>query len=704
MRTYHVRKIKLSIGASIIRCLATYLFLLLAHSLFAQCPPPIYFKSGETFSLAVPNTFNNVQWQVDNGSGFTNIVGATGYSYTVNQPGTYRYLANNAVGCTTGECCPAVFKLCPNPATYALCTGETYTLTAQSGITNIQWQKDTGTGYANIAGATSTTYTVTTIGKYRYIAKDANGCAMELCCPFEIIQGTGCCPAPVTYALCTGETYTLTAQSGINNIQWQKDTGTGYINIAGATSTTYTVTTIGKYRYTAKDANGCTMELCCPFEIIQGTGCCPSPVTYALCTGETYTLTAQSGITNIQWQKDTGTGYANIAGATSTTYTVTTIGKYRYTAKDANGCVITQCCVFDIIQGTGCCPSPVTYALCAGESYTLTTQSGVTNVQWQKNAGTGYIDIAGATNATYIATTIGQYKYTAKDANGCVITQCCVFNIIQGTGCCPAMNYELCAGESYTLTAAQSGITNIQWQKDTGAGYTNIAGATNLTYIATTIGKYRYTAKDANGCAVTQCCIFDIIAGTCLIVTFDRGDLPDATANTTADDYQTTMANNGPAHQIIPGLKLGATIDGEPDGQPTATANGDGADEDGIQGLTATTQFTANTTVRLPLFVTNLTGNIAYLSAWIDWNGDGDFADVGEQVVNLNDTTPFPANLTINIPATAQQGRALGFRVRLSNTNNMTPYGLVNSGEVEDYLMTIKCPTAVCLPMTFTKN
>jgi len=34
--------------------------------------------------------------------------------------------------------------------------------------------------------------------------------------------------------------------------------------------------------------------------------------------------------------------------------------------------------------------------------------------------------------------------------------------------------------------------------------------------------------------------------------------------------------------------------------------------------------------------------------------------------------------------------------VRLSNTDNMTPYGQVSSGEVEDYMLGIECPQAVC--------
>ena len=59
---------------------------------------------------------------------------------------------------------------------------------------------------------------------------------------------------------------------------------------------------------------------------------------------------------------------------------------------------------------------------------------------------------------------------------------------------CPTTTYPLCSGESYTLTA-QTGLTNIQWQMDNGAGYMAIAGANGNTYVATSVGKYRYLAK-----------------------------------------------------------------------------------------------------------------------------------------------------------------------------------------------------------------
>ncbi len=184
--------------------------------------------------------------------------------------------------------------------------------------------------------------------------------------------------------------------------------------------------------------------------------------------------------------------------------------------------------------------------------------------------------------------------------------------------------------------------------------------------------------------------------GSCL---YDFGDLPDQTSAAAANDYQTLLDNNGPRHLIDTNLILGIEIDAEVEGQPDMLANGDGVDEDGI-AIFSSLDLMPGTTLRLPLVVNNNTGDTAHLEAWIDWNGDGDFS-AGEKAADEASTTNFPSYLEIAIPANALLNVPLGFRIRLSNTNNMTPYGKVSSGEVEDYLLLVACPQNNCLPLNY---
>lgn len=163
--------------------------------------------------------------------------------------------------------------------------------------------------------------------------------------------------------------------------------------------------------------------------------------------------------------------------------------------------------------------------------------------------------------------------------------------------------------------------------------------------------------------------------------TFDFGDAPDS--------YGTTLAKDG-ARSLAVGIHLGATRDTEPDGQPTADATGDGADEDGVTFLTPLVpgrEFKVNFTVTNPI-----NSNGGFVNLFVDWNQDGDFADTGE-VVLINGTS-FPGQdniFTRTVPADAKPGvtfaRAIVTHQSLPGTPTATGYQ--PNGEVEDYRITI---------------
>ncbi len=192
------------------------------------------------------------------------------------------------------------------------------------------------------------------------------------------------------------------------------------------------------------------------------------------------------------------------------------------------------------------------------------------------------------------------------------------------------------------------------------------------------------------------------------LITREFGDGPD-TYGTTDDS-----PGDGPVHVLNPNLKLGACADGDPDGQPDpmaglmtggddnnggaaidGTASTCGDDEDGIMlvsplvpGSTATIMVTAM----------NMLGSNAVLQGWVDYNGDGDFADANEALVftNVNGgTVPSPAGLngaklTFVVPAGATfTGGNAFMRFRISPAGGLTPNGPENMpfpiGEVEDY-------------------
>jgi hypothetical protein len=159
----------------------------------------------------------------------------------------------------------------------------------------------------------------------------------------------------------------------------------------------------------------------------------------------------------------------------------------------------------------------------------------------------------------------------------------------------------------------------------------------------------------------------------------DFGDAPSS--------YPTTLAQNGARHTAT-GPTLGATRDTEADGQPSADASGDGADEDGVTFLSP---FVANGTALIRVSVQNAPAN-AKLDAWIDWNHDGDWADAGEQIAaNLSVAASDNNYLVLSVPAAASVNAitATFARFRLSTAGNLAVTGQAADGEVEDYALSL---------------
>ena len=165
---------------------------------------------------------------------------------------------------------------------------------------------------------------------------------------------------------------------------------------------------------------------------------------------------------------------------------------------------------------------------------------------------------------------------------------------------------------------------------------------------------------------------------------FDFGDAP--------DNFGTTVANNGARHTPS-GPLLGSERDIEGDGQPSADATGDDAnntgsadDEDGVTFSTiAVGQLDAAVTVAV-------SGGPALLDAWIDFNNDGTFDTLSEQIATSESLVAGNNQVLFGVPAGAVSGQALNARFRLSTAGGLGPRGSAADGEVEDHTVTLAAP------------
>ncbi len=153
----------------------------------------------------------------------------------------------------------------------------------------------------------------------------------------------------------------------------------------------------------------------------------------------------------------------------------------------------------------------------------------------------------------------------------------------------------------------------------------------------------------------------------------DFGDAP--------PPYPTLLADNGARHRIVPGIHMGAGVDPEPDGQPSPHADGDDLngmdDEDGVTLLNLWSPGgVGELEVAVPV--------AGFLQAWIDFNGDGDWDDPGEQVIIDAAITPPARGFAIPIPPTVTNAAVMA-RFRFSTSPRIGVRGLANDGEVEDH-------------------
>ncbi len=168
----------------------------------------------------------------------------------------------------------------------------------------------------------------------------------------------------------------------------------------------------------------------------------------------------------------------------------------------------------------------------------------------------------------------------------------------------------------------------------------------------------------------------------------DYGDLP--------SPYPNTVANNGARHYIVAnGAYLGAGVDPELDGLPDNLARGDDLnasdDEDGVQLLTPLIPG-QNAVIRITA------GTAGYLSAFIDWDGNGTLDTV--TLVSATGPTTLTGgvigdkalaqgvyDLTVSVPSNASGVMPARFRyTNASGQGGNSTTGLADTGEVEDYI------------------
>ncbi len=506
--------------------------------------------SNETVPAGQPVTFTaaakgtptpTVQWQVssNNGSTYTNILGATSATYTfstlADQTGNlYRAVFTNSAGTTDSNPGTLTCNIFPvvtsNPASQTVNVGQSVTLTAAVAAiptAAVQWQVSTNDGgtYSNISGAIATSYSFAAAAnesgdEYRAAFTNSLGTAYSNPATLTVNPVPQVTTNPASQTINAGLTVSFTAaatSTSTPSVQWQVSTNGGgtYSNISGATSTTYSFITMAvqtgdMYRAVFTNSAGGTADTSpATLTVNPVPQVTLNPVSQAVNAGQSVTLTAAaigSPTPTVQWMVKASnatpsTPYTSIPGATSTTYTFTATAAesgnmYAALFTNSLGIAYTNPAALTVNATPVVTLNPVNQAVPAGQPVTFTaaTSTSAATVQWQvsTNNGSSYSNISGATSATYTFSTLANqtgnlYRAAFSNAAGTTYTNpatltCNIFPVVLTN----PVSQSVAAGQSVTLSATVAAIpaATVQWQVSTNQGstYTNIPGATSAAY------------------------------------------------------------------------------------------------------------------------------------------------------------------------------------------------------------------------------
>ena len=435
----------------------------------------------------------------------------------------------------------------------------TATLTDPDGsITNRTWQwassSDGESGWTNISGATSATYTVVAADLGYFLRATANyddgegadKSALGVTSAAVVEDDDGSVTlSPSSPSVGDRVTATLTdPDGGVTEAIWQwaySSNGTSnWTDIAGATSRTYTV---------VSDDLGSYLQATVSYDDAAGAGKIAEAITAAAITADddgsvalsptgpsdgdrvTARLTdPDGGVTGVTWTWASSpnglSGWRDILNATSATYTpvTTDVGRYlRATATytDAAGPgksaeAVTAAAITADDDGSVAL-SPTGPSVGDRVTARLTDpDGGVTGVTWtwasSPNGLSGWRDILNATSATYtpVTTDVGRYlrataTYTDAVGPGKSAESLPSSPIIaddDGVVTLSPSAPEHGAMITATLDDPDSGVTGVTWQwarsADGQTGWIAINGATSATYtpVVANVGSYfRATAR-----------------------------------------------------------------------------------------------------------------------------------------------------------------------------------------------------------------
>lgn len=361
---------------------------------------------------------------------------------------------------------------------------------------------------------------------------------------------------PVNTAACLGSntSFTLASTGTATSFIWQVNTGSGWTFLTnGSTYNNVTTNTLNiasvtmamdGYQYRCLVMGVCTPDdtsAVVTLTINTLPDITADPVASTICAGNntSFAVTATGTNAAYQWQVNTGSSWANITNtgvytnATTNTLNITaaTAGMNTYQYR----CIVSGACAPNdtsaavaltvntpAVIGT----EPSNRTICDADNTTFAvaaTGSGLA-YQWQVNDGSGWADISNtgvyttATTNTLTITgaTVGMttYQYRCIVSGTCANDTSAEVTLVVNTPAAvtsQAVAQTICAGDntSFNIVASGTGLT-YRWQVNTGSGWSNVSNGgvysnattttLNITAATASMNTYQYRCRISNGC------------------------------------------------------------------------------------------------------------------------------------------------------------------------------------------------------------
>ncbi|MEP7116740.1 MAG: hypothetical protein ABI880_04120 [Acidobacteriota bacterium] len=382
------------------------------------------------------------------------------------------------------------------PANQSVIAGSpaTFTVTATA-ATSYKWQRFNSGAWADIAGATNSSYTLTADTavngvQFRVIVSDGSNSVTSSPATLTVTVAIVTAsiqtePQNVAVTEGTDASFTVGAGGTAPTLRWQvSPDGTTWADVPGASSSTLLLAAVAladngkQYRAIASNSAGSATSRAAALAVTPRSSPPPTP-TLAITSqpanqsalsgaSATFSVTA-TGATSYRWQRFNAGAWADIAGATGTSYTLTADPsvngqQFRVIVSDGSNLVTSTpatLTVTIVIVAASIQTEPQNIAVTEGADAGFSVGAGGTSpaLRWQISTDNGgnWADIVGATSSTLLlpAVTVAdngkQYRAIASNSAGSATSRAALlsvtqeFRVVTGGDACGTQS---CGGDS----------------------------------------------------------------------------------------------------------------------------------------------------------------------------------------------------------------------------------------------------------------